>query len=123
MRIQLDKKKKPRASVHKDEVLSILKELGTGDLTLHAIEKSHNWVVFKANSKGNIISSASRPGKSEWIRTSFRDNRENHDRFIALCRQVGLTYCQYLRILEIQELEKFGYIQARQPIRRPLYVG
>ena len=89
---------------------------------LHAIEEDHGWATFKVQSDNMVTSSAPPLGgaRPKWIRTSFRDEAVQHARAVELAHSLNLTYCQWLRMLEAQELEKFGYINAR---RRPRYVG
>ena len=89
---------------------------------LHAIEEDHGWVTWKLDPSVSIGGSALVPGKvlDRWVRTSFRDDREQHQRAVVLAKSLGLTYCQWLRMLEAHELEKMGYVWARQ---RPRYVG
>ena len=88
---------------------------------LHAIEEDHGWVTFKHDPFVSTGGSSLVPGMSKWVRTSFRDDRMQHQAAVVLAKSLGLTYCQWLRMLEAHELEKFGYIDARR--RRPDYVG
>lgn len=95
--------------------------LGIGEkFKLHAIEEDHGWVTWKHDPLASSGSSALAPGKPDWVRTSFRDDRSQHEKCLVLAKSLGLTYCQWLRMLEAHELEKFAYVDAR---RRPSYVG
>ena len=80
---------------------------------IHAIEPSRGWATFKAAT----FSSAPVPGAGrKWVRTSFRDDREQHDAAVTLAHSFDLSYCQWLRMLEALELEKFGMIAARKKL-------
>jgi hypothetical protein len=119
MRVLVDRKKRVRVSMSLDEARQVL---GIGEkFKLHAIEEDHGWVTWKHDPSVSIGSSAPVPGMPRWVRTSFRDDREQHSRALVLAKSLGLTYCQWLRMLEAHELEKFGYVDARR--RRPDYVG
>ena len=120
MRLSVDRKKRVRVTMSLDEARQVL---GIGDkFKLHAIEEDHGWVTWKHDPLISTGGSALFPGKilDRWIRTSFRDDREQHQRALVLAKSLGLTYCQWLRMLEAHELEKMGYVLARQ---RPSYVG
>ena len=96
--------------------------LGIGDkFKLHAVEEEVGWVTFKHDPFISTGSSSLVPGVGQWVRTSFRDDREQHGRALVLAKSLGLTYCQWLRMLEAHELEKFQYVDARR--RRPDYVS
>ena|ERR1700747_3652216 len=96
--------------------------LGIGEkFKLHAIEEEVGWVTFKHDPFASTGSSTFAPGMPKWVRTSFRDDREQHARALVLAKSLGLTYCQWLRMLQAHELEKFGYVDAGR--RRPDYVG
>lgn len=98
------------------------KVLSLGDkFKLHAIEEDYGWITWKLDPLVSTGGSALVPGKVErWVRTSFRDDREQHQRALVLAKSLGLSYCQWLRMLEAHELEKMGYVLARN---RPQYVG
>ena len=119
MRVSVDRKKRVRASMSLDEARQVLQ---IGDkFKLHAIEEDHGWVTWKLDPLVSTGSSALVPGMSKWVRTSFRDDRTQHQAAMVLAKSLGLTYCQWLRMLEGHELEKMGYVDARR--KRPDYVG
>ena len=96
-------------------------ELGES-FSLHAIEDEIGWLTWKLDPYVSSGSSVLAPGKvrGRWVRTSFRDDADQHVRAVVLAKSLGLTYCQWLRMLEAHELEKMGYVKARQASR---YVG
>ena len=104
MRVSVDRKKRVRASMSLDEARQVL-QLGD-KFKLHAIEEDHGWVTWKLDPSISIGSSALVPGMSKWVRTSFRDDRAQHEAAMVLAKSLGLTYCQWLRMLEAHELEK-----------------
>jgi len=93
------------------------------DFYLHAVESDLGFVTFRTTRLG----SAPAPGaqKRVWVRTSFRDDKAQHDAALQLAHALGLSYCEWLRLLEAQEIEKYGIIAAQpwQKRRRPIYVG
>ena len=118
MRVSVDRKKRVRVSMTLDEARQIL-SIGE-KFKIHAIEEEHGWVTLKHDPSISTGGSALVPGKPDWVRTSFRDDRSQHERCLVLAKSLGLTYCQWLRLLERQELEKFEYVRARQG---PRYVS
>ena len=117
MRVSVDRKRRVRVNMSLDEARQVL---GIGEkFKLHAIEEDVGWVTFKHDPSVSTGSSVLAPGRI-WVRTSFRDDKLQHDRALVLVKSLGLTYCQWLRMLEAHELEKFGYIDARR--RSPDYV-
>lgn len=119
MRVSVDRKKRVRVSMSLEEARKVL---GIGEkFRLHAIEEDQGWITWKHDTSISTGSSALVPGMSKWVRTSFRDDREQHDRAVALAKSLGLSYCQWLRMLEAHELEKMTYVDASR--RRPNYVG
>jgi len=119
VRLSVDRKKRVRVSMSLDEARQVL---GIGDkFKLHAIEEDHGWITWKHDPFVSIGSSALAPGVSKWVRTSFRDDRMQHQKALVLAKSLGLSYCQWLRMLEAHELEKMEYVDARRC--RPDYVG
>ena len=119
MRLSVDRKKRVRVSMSLDEARQVL---GIGEkFKLHAIEEDVGWVTFKHDPFISTGGTVSVPGVNRWVRTSFRDDRGQHERALVLAKSLGLSYCQWLRMLEAHELEKFGYVDARR--KMPDYVG
>jgi hypothetical protein len=118
LHISIDEKRRVRVKMGIEEASQAL---SLGDtFTLHAIEDEVGWLTFKTGTPIPVPGSVLAPGKAKWVRTSFRDSRDQHERAVVLAKSLGLTYCQWLRMLEAHELEKMGYVKARQASR---YVG
>ena len=70
-----------------DEARQVL-QLGD-KFKLHAIEEDHGWVTWKLDPSISIGSSALVPGMSKWVRTSFRDDRTQHQAAMVLAKSLG----------------------------------